>query len=419
MEEVLTKEMTYRAKRFSHLNAPYPMIIIKDSIEPNLSTPFILRVNFQQNTCLAFAFRSSDIKSENQSALNKELSKVPILVSSSLVRAILPEFAESTFELNLEIPSVVRRKAVSAIATDLPDQITLQYHKSDKELSQLCSGFPQKWALVSYGGLIAPVKLVKRNHVNQGQAEVRCSMAMRSLWQIHRGNKELIQISPLPRKDIIERVFSSRRVGFIESPVGEMVARFLSALIYLSRLPDLALEIVLRFLLRAPQVALRVTQAPSGDDGEDVVRINPSVFPLLGIKPGHQVLLQWGNRTKSAIALEELTSQTQTSEKIARVELLENSDLVNYSQHLIIRVSSSVRLDLGCPVSTVLIVRRRVRPVLIRNLVQLVIPVAGTIFAAAALDNPPWGILLGGLLIMTFLGLAPARYSRPPRGLWP
>jgi hypothetical protein len=170
-------------------------------------------------------------------------------------------------------------------------------------------------------------------------------------------------------------------------------------------------------------MVLRTTQAPVGDDASSVIRLHPAVFPSLGLRPGTQVLVTWCDLRVAALALEDYErydAETRSFiDQRQAVERTASPASPPLPPHLVARLSLNLRRELGIPAHTVVEVRRRLRPMVVSQLNQLTIPVAGIFLAGVAVDELRGWPLAAGLAIVILLALAPLRQARPPRGLWP
>jgi len=395
------------------LTAPNPIFVMPDEMRPELRTPCMLTLTAFGKTCQAFGYRIADFESVTQQRLTGLLGATNVVISSRVAKVLNLKSADVA-ALSLCIPEVESRIVISGLAEDLPDDVEVQYLTSD---SQLCQMSNRGWVLATCRGMIAPVRLRSRSHVRDA-ARVRVSMTMRTLWGIPRGPEEVLQFGRLVQESFAHRISNSRRIGFVEGRRSQVVVSMLSFLVFVGRKVDQFFEVLLRVLLRAPVITVRTTQAQLGDDAIDIVIFDRSIFEMLGIPIGGQVIVSWGPTKAIAVALEALTSSPDNAGRTRRTELLQPTADLDFPQHLIARLSTSVRLDLRCPASTVVVIRRRVRPILIANLRQLIIPVASVVLAAAATDASRKTLTIS-FVLMSFFALVPSRYPRPPRGTWP
>lgn len=171
-------------------------------------------------------------------------------------------------------------------------------------------------------------------------------------------------------------------------------------------------------VLRAPGVALRTTEAGTGEDQAQTVRIHESLFPLLGTEPGKGVSIEWGpgNRAiATALVAEERDEDWPSIQMIGR----RPQQVLRAPDTAVVRVGAATRASLGIPRVTTVTVRRRVVPLIIGRLNELIIPATGLMLAAASrLSLRPWHWIAAALVVALLL-LAPLRARRNPRGRVP
>jgi hypothetical protein len=181
-------------------------------------------------------------------------------------------------------------------------------------------------------------------------------------------------------------------------------------------------ELLLRPILLAPIVVTRTTEALIGEDTYQVVRLNAQIFPLLGIKPGDQVIVSWASRQVVATALEfvEPGTDAKVSTNLQRTDLHHTGTRGSIAPHLAIAITAPMRAALRIPRHTVVNVRRRLTPLILGRINELTIPVGGLLLAALALPGVirKWGIAIS-IAIVIALALISARYRLPPPGRWP
>jgi hypothetical protein len=178
------------------------------------------------------------------------------------------------------------------------------------------------------------------------------------------------------------------------------------------------MEHLWRALFRAPEFSARVVQAHAGDDGAPVVTLHPAVFDRIGIESGQQVLVRWGGREVAALAVADHDPPAtglppDSIKRVQRVNRLWPHLPEGMSPHVVVRMSAHLRAELGAPVATVVTVRRQLRPVVVRNLNSLVVPLASLVLAGAALPDPHWPALAAGTVVMSVFALARLRIPRP------
>lgn len=318
--------------------------------------------------------------------------------------------------VELELPAIKRCRVLAARIDDLPGPQSLQVSGAVRD------GLDgRRWAVATAHGAAVPVQLHCRTMDHDEDA--RASHALRLL--LGRGEDlPHVQLSSFPRTPFLLRLTDAGRISRRTRQGAAAVAvTVASCLLLLLRVADLGLEAILRGAFRSPALSVITTRAHAGDDALDIVRLHPSAFPMLAIKPGAQIVVAWGPRRTVAIALEDhRTHEVPAASLEARASRVEHvsADLpAEFPPHIVVRVSARVRRNVGAPAATAVQLRRRVRPLLISNLNQLVLPVLGLALAAAALNRPHWGWLSVGFAALVVLSLAGLRHPRPPKGPWP
>jgi hypothetical protein len=244
-----------------------------------------------------------------------------------------------------------------------------------------------KWGLLLAPSLSGPVRLSVRDHVPLDA--VRVPYATRQLWELD-GDTGEISLLPLG---------SERR----------------------SRLQ--AIQMVVRrgseFLLGAPSVPLRATEAVVGDEGRAVVRVDATALDFLGVSAGDQVIVSWARRETIARALlqtdnlrdrmrGQLAQATGRQSRLATRAASEGGEIL---WHLQVWVSPAVRDSLVIPPDTVVRLRRSVFHLVLRNLIALQIPVAGLLIAALAIPDVPWFVWIVVPVLAVILAFVPLRLS--------
>lgn len=328
-------------------------------------------------------------------------------------------------EISLELPEQFAVRTRPPPAMDLPSGCSI--HVSPGLLRKF-KGRRQTATyalLTSKKGIVAPVRLNKRN-VEDGY--ILAPMFVRILCEIAEGS--VVQLSTFPKLEtpqyrarLAARVFRRPPSEAWKKNVGALLGLMLVGL----RLIDFTLELILRLALRSQPMAFRVLQANPGDDDlKDTIRLHPSVFAALALNPGGQVILSWAGHRITARALED-PIPTDTPAAASPVVLgsaglhLDVPGILpeGFPAHLAIKMPAFLRRSLNIPPSTVIEVRRRLRPAVVSHLNQLTIPVAGLILAAAAFPEVRGWPLVAGAVAALVLGLAPLRMPRTPRGRWP
>lgn len=297
-------------------------------------------------------------------------------VSARLLDLLLPGDGPVT----VTVPQVAHRRVLASRIDDLPQRDEVQVPRTD----------PGGRALLVRGGVTAWVTCVPRPHVPAGA--VRLTYQMRLLTDAEGADASAPVTLTFPGD---EGAGPARR-GRLRRAVDRAVERLLTA------------------VFRAPEFAVRITQAHAGDDEGPLVALHPAVFDRIGVEPGQQVVVRWGDREITAMAVADHaphgTGPVSAAGRAAQRVNLVSPDLPgDMSPHLVARLSAPARRSLGAPAATVVTVRRRLRPVLVRNLGALVLPLAGLLLAAAALEDPNWWLVGTGTALMSVLGLAGVR----------
>ena len=328
-------------------------------------------------------------------------------------------------EISLEMPEQFAVRARTPPAMDLPSGASI--HVSP----DLFRKFKRRHQLARYGlltsdkGIVAPVRLNKRKI---GDNNVLAPMFLRILCEITEGS--IVQLSTFPklampqyRARLTARVFRRPPRETWKKNAGMLLGLMLMGV----RLIDFTFELVLRLTLRSQPLAFRVVQANPGDDDlKDTIRLHPSAFAALALSPGGQVILNWAGHRMTARVLED-PSPTDTV-AAASPHVLSSAGLHldvpgilpdGFPAYLVVKMPAFLRQSLNIPPSTIIELRRRLRPAVVAHLNQLTVPVAGLILAAAAFPEIRGWPLIGGAVAALILGLAPLRMPRPPRGRWP
>lgn len=316
-------------------------------------------------------------------------------------------------DLRVSLPPVVDIPSGAVVQVDKTVRIQLQTERLRK---------PRMALLTSPAGIAIPVRLQQRR---MAADKIAMPMHLRTIIGVRRGSR--VQLTAVQRPSIRERLVGAEGRVLVRGTHRRWVrttAVTIGLLIIGLRQFDRLFEWLLRLAFRSQSLSLRVTQSHPGDDDlRDTVRIHPSLFAALGIRPGGQVIMNWGRQRVAVRALEDqLVFNGQFSRHVLEsVGLpLDATQLpADFPAHLVIRVPAPVRRILNIPPNTIVEIRRKLRPAIVGQLNQLAVPVAGLVAAAAALpEMRGWPLILGSVTA-TVLGLAPLRMPRPPRGQWP
>lgn len=314
----------------------------------------------------------------------RDISPRQVGVSRRLRAAVSGAMAVS-----VRVPPITRLRTLSALVDDMPGTDEVQVNPEDLE--------PGMYLLV-HGGVTAWVRARPRDHVRPGTVRLAYQLRL------------LTASDGAPDSAVVALVAAERTVIRHHLPV----KRFQRA----SEAVDRTMERLWRVLFRAPEFSARVIQAHAGDDGAPIVTLHGAVFDRIGIESGQQVLVRWGGREVVALAVADHDppasgSLTDAMKKVQRVNRLWPDLPDGMSPHITVRMSTRLRDQLGAPVATVVTVRRRLRPVLVRNLNSLVVPLASLVLAGAALPDPHWPTLGLGTALMSVFALARLRIPQP------
>lgn len=307
-------------------------------------------------------------------------------------------------------------------ATDLPTGAAVQVSPATYQALSTGNHVRRRALLTTGDRVVLPVKLMTRPISDDA---VLVPMSLRTLGGFKPGTE--VQLTAIPRRPLREQLTDSSTRVLQWRPRRALARASLVALGYLllvARLLDVVAEFLLRVAFRSQPLTFRVVQAHPGDDDlRDTIRLHPSAFSTLGLRPGGQVLLHWGGKRMAVRALEDQKpfDGALSGHVLASVGLrLDSSPLPpDFPAHLVVRIPAPIRGALNIPPNTIIELRRKLRPALQGQLNQLTVPVAGLVAAAAALPEVRgWPLVIGGLLAVGF-GLAPLRMPRPPRGPWP
>lgn len=338
----------------------------------------------------ADVLESVEWPSGSKQASLHDLKVTQILLLSKRARELLA--LEHPSDVDVTIPATIRLNIAPALITDLPrgDEV----HVAKKIARTLEAG--NGWGLLVLQECSIPVQLRAREMKDD---RVRLSMLTRTL---------LCATDTDPIHDVQLSALLHVSWPLLRAPI-----RRLRGLI------NRFIEFLLRPLLGSPRIALGTTQALVGDDNEQVARLNPSVFPLLGIKPGDHIIVSWAKRQVFAIALEAedvADKERESLRKLQMVNLFIQGESKVAARHLVIGLSAKLRAELGIPLRTAVMVRRRLAATFVGQLNQLVLPICGLALAAARFPNVPAIAWILGFSLVLAVGMFPVRHRKPPQG---
>ena len=304
-------------------------------------------------------------------------------------------------ELVVVVPERTSLRAVPAIAESIGDRLEVETHQWDNG----------DWALLSFVGrddrwITAPVRMRSNPHLAAG--EVRMPHMLRHLLGVNDHSQGLFAM-PLDWKSFEaeqpDEVF--RRLG-----------KYLASLVRKSRR---IFERELGRLLGAPGVLMRVAGAPPGENGNRIASIPARTMDVTGVEVGQQIVVSWGERWAAAIALPKPPRPSdREADGASQVQISDTfgSRPANRPSERVVLLPAEIRAELGIHGETVVRVRRRLVPVLMRHIGTLSLPLAAIVFAALAVPQIVGpGALIGSMAVLLVVGvLVAARHTRPPGG---
>lgn len=348
-------------------------------------------------------------------------SHVGVRPNSSVSRRLdLEKGKHFTLETPDDAGFVVRR----ARADDLPRANTV--YVSPARFDQLNRESRGETFLLD-GRTVIPVVVKPRTDCRE--TDVRMSLLARLITGLEPGtNVSLVAMGSSVGPGLDWR-HAQRRITTrtLRSRMAAAGASVLGLLLSLLRRLDQGLEAVLRPLLLAPLLMVRSEQAEVLDDGRSVLRAHPAVLGTLGIPAqGGQAILRWGRAQIGVLVLPTAESmQALDLERFRAVEQHETARPDGLPEHLVVRLSSTARAELEMPAHGIIVLRRRLRPLVLRQLNVILTPLVGLLLAGLAVQfggpsgtDIRWWLWIGTPIVV-FLGLAPIRLSRPGRGRWP
>lgn len=266
----------------------------------------------------------------------------------------------------------------------------------------------RRWASINHGGVPALCR-VRRTRHDRDRGHVRLSYQARMLLNIPAGSagaRPEVLIGPPP-------VRGRRRMLRVGQPRWSDRGTRWPRRVF--RRAGTGVELVGRALLRAPALSFRTVEATPGEDREQTVRLSEELFTLLGTEPGKQVYVEWGpgNRTvATALPLGETGAGDWPDVRVTG----HRGGVPRPPDVSVAAVGAVSRAALGVPRTAVVTVRRRVGPLVVARLNQLVVPTTALMVALTAdIKLRAWDLVLTGALIVALL-VAPLRVRRNPRG---
>lgn len=267
----------------------------------------------------------------------------------------------------------------------------------------------QPWAIVTHRGTPMAARVVVSDR-SEDKGLARLSFYSRLLLglEVDQFNDlGLVQVSPF---HLMKATGRRRRRG-ARGRIGAALA--------VMRAVALVVEVLLRPLLRAPEVALRVSESSIGDDAFNVVRIREDALPLLGINVGDEVFLSFGpGHQVAALTLLAGPAALPSGFTTRIVDPGGREDFAS-DERLLIGVPAPLRDALGIPRSAVVHVRRRLSTLVLGRVNELVLPVGALIFTTLTVPRFSASLAVLGGVAATLLSLLPLRLRQPSRGRWP
>lgn len=403
------------------LRGPYARVVLADGELPDLLTPFSATVSAGSKSTDVIVYRFSDLGddllSENERI--KLDSGGVILLGARLFEYLN---LHDDQEVKLFVNETHILSAVFTDVFDLPDV-------AEVHTSTLKAG----WYFMTIAGLLVPVRVRVRATVQAGKVRIDRTLRLLgsssqtpSSMNIDNLNSavttldaRILQFSPIsPSGGLLRRTYRNQSGN--QRTVRELL---LHVPIRVGHTLIEALEICLRFALKAPKFAVRIRQAVAGDDYGDVIRMTQTALEMLGVESGDIVEVRWGRRVSLAKVLKTVESSAAEMEFVSSQPAVEGTSNIplGLPQHLVATISATVRRDLGCGANTVVIVRRRLTSTIRRHGAAVSLSLVGAIFATAEFRQNVRGLLITVLIWVVLLSalLWQVRIPKAPRGLWP
>lgn len=243
---------------------------------------------------------------------------------------------------------------------DIPDSDVVYLSPTDAALFD-------GWALLITARGGGPVRIKSRDHVPLGAARV--AYALRVITSITKDSAGKltghVALQPLPDPNpLLSKIQKMTRW------LGEIA-------------------------IGAPPIALRSTEGLVGDDGKDVVRVDPTALDYLGCASGDSVIVSWARKSHRARVLlhtdvtrERMHAQfAETTGSQSRESWGDIEARREIPHHLQAWLSSSVRHQLDIPPDSIVRLRRSTTRTLAKHSALLSLPLAGLVLAALAVPD--------------------------------
>jgi hypothetical protein len=291
------------------------------------------------------------------------------------------EGATATHEVTFSFRRPIHYRLLRGQLGDIPDSDVVYLSPADASLFD-------GWALLitERGG--GPVRIMSRDHVPVGAARV--GYALRVLTSVSKNSTGKIPghvaLQPLPDPNpLLSKIRKTAR-WFGELAIG------------------------------APPIALRSTEGLVGDDGKNVVRVDPTALDYLGCASGDSVIVSWARKRCRARVLlhtdvtrERMHAQfaestgSQSRESWGDIEARQE-----IPHHLQAWVSLSVRHKLDIPPDSIVRLRRSITRTFAKHSALLSLPLAGLALAALAVPDIRMYVV-AAVPVFAFFALAPIR----------
>lgn len=355
----------------SNLLTPFPAVVLGPKFATELRLPVtgVLSDGHKDINVWVFGEESPELRNRGMAV---KWPKNPLHNEIAVSRRVSDFFGPSLGQMTLTLPRAIsanfRRAAVDKLPSSLEARVA-------PEVLKLFSPGAERgyWVLATTDSVAIPIRLVPDSTKgNLENPELRAGALLRFFLDL--GEKSQVQLSP------IEHVLNDRptrnqrivRKSVAHGKRGHAQAAT-AAVIRTKRRVSYALDTSLRMLFGAPSVAVVSHPASLGDDTEQIVRLHPSLFSMLGISPGDEIFVEWGGRRTVAVAFEFSPDSSMRA-----------SDST-HTGHLQALVSAQIRFDLGMPRSSALELRRRVVPKVLDNINDAFIPAVSVLIGMISL----------------------------------
>lgn len=370
------------------LLAPCPVAIVTGEAAASWGVvlPLVLELRVGERRAAAWAFTPEQFHDDTPESRMLRIGHGEVGLSAGVANE-LGVTAGSTVHVAMSANTHLAVRSPSLV--EVPAADTVEIDTAVASRLGISDG-RDRWAVLTAGGLSAPVR------VSTGAGHGEEIVIPRSLAALVGGPPPgtRVQLAALPGRGAFPAGHRPRRRRPLRAAAHQL---------------GLLAELALRPLLRAPVVVVRTTSGLVPDDGEQVARLPEPLFPLLGIREGDQLILSWAGRQAVVRALADVPGADAAEEREQGTPV---------PAHLVVRVPVAVQAALGIPATTVVSARRRLRTLLVSEVHELNLTVAGLAVAYATLpDSRP--VLALGVVAAVLFELGALRYQRAPRGRWP